>query len=84
MKKTLLPLLALAAFAVSAHAADWFDAEIAGYTTWPTNPPAGEWSGTAGATLANQALVIDASVAPRSRSRRPRPRTSPSNRWSSA
>ena len=62
MKKTLLPLLALAAFAVSAHAADWFDAEIAGYTTWPTNPPAGEWSGTEGATLANQALVIDASV----------------------
>ena len=62
MKKTLLPLLALAAFAVSAHAADWFDAEIAGYTTWPTNPPAGEWTGTEGATLdaANQALVIDA------------------------
>ena len=64
MKKTLLPLLALAAFAVSAHAADWFDAEIAGYTTWPTNPPSGEWSGTEGATLdaANHALVIDASV----------------------
>ena len=32
MKKTLLPLLALAAFAVSAHAADWFDAEIAALT----------------------------------------------------
>ena len=62
MKKTLLPLLALATFAVSAHGVDWFDAEIAGYTTWPTNPPAGEWSGTEGATLdaANQALVIDA------------------------
>lgn len=62
MKKTLLPLLALAAFAVSAHGADWFDAEIAGYTTWPTNPPAGEWSGTTGATLdvANHALEIDA------------------------
>ena len=62
MKKTLLPLLALAAFAVSAPAADWFDAEIAGYTTWPTNPPAGEWSGTTGATLvvANHALEIDA------------------------
>ena len=64
MKKTLLPLLALATFAVSAHGVDWFDAEIAGYTTWPTNPPAGEWSGTEGATLdaANQALVIDAPV----------------------
>ena len=62
MEKTLLPLLALATFAVSAHGVDWFDAEIAGYTTWPTNPPAGEWSGTEGATLdaANQALVIDA------------------------
>lgn len=64
MRKTLLPLLALAAFAVSASAATapWFDAEIAGYTTWPTNPPAGEWSGTEGATLdaANQALAIDA------------------------
>ncbi len=60
MKKTLLPLLAFAAFAVSAHGVDWFDAEIAGYTTWPTNPPAGEWSGTTGATLANHALVIDA------------------------
>ena len=62
MKKTRLPLLALAAFAFSAHAADWFDAEIAGYTTWPTNPPAGEWTGTEGATLdaANHALAIDA------------------------
>ena len=62
MKKARLPLLALPAFAVSAPAANWFDAEIAGYTTWPTNPPAGEWSGTTGATLdvANHALEIDA------------------------
>ena len=54
---------ALAACAVCfANAAPWFDAEIAGYTTWPTNPPAGEWSGTTGATLdtTKHALQIDA------------------------
>ena len=61
--KRLLPHV-LCAFALSAAAetAPWFDAEIAGYESWPTNPPAGTWSGTDGATLdaANHALGIDA------------------------
>ena len=60
MKQTLSLLLSLA-LPASASAASWFDAEIAGYTTWPTNPPAGEWSGTAGATLdaERHALRVD-------------------------
>ena len=58
MKRILTILLSLA-LPSAALAADWFDAEIAGYTTWPTNPPAGEWSGTTGTTLDTTKHVLD-------------------------